>query len=44
MLLNEFQMQHERVEEQAKIISDQQNEIAALGTRLDALERAAANR
>jgi polyhydroxyalkanoate synthesis regulator phasin len=53
MLLNEFRKQHERVEEQAKTIEKQQNEIqalkarqgdyAALAARLDALEKEVEN-
>ena len=54
MLLNEFRKQHERVEEQAKIIAEQkkeiaalaarQNDYAALAARLDALEKASASK
>jgi hypothetical protein len=39
MLLNEFRKQHQVVEDQSKNIDLQQNEIAALNTRLDNLER-----
>jgi len=41
MLLNEFRKQHDRVEEQGRIIAEQQNAIAALTARLDAMEKAA---
>jgi hypothetical protein len=33
MLLNEFRKQHDRVEEQARIIAAQKDEIAALAAR-----------
>jgi hypothetical protein len=44
MLLNEFRKQHDCVEEQTRIIAEQKKEIAALAARLNALEKAAANR
>jgi hypothetical protein len=42
MLLNEFRKQHDRVEEQGRMIANQQNAIAVLTARLDAMEKAAA--
>jgi hypothetical protein len=44
MLLNEFRKQHDRVEQQARIIAEQKDEIAALAARLDVLEKVAANK
>jgi hypothetical protein len=44
MLLNEFRKQHDRVEEQTRIIAEQQNAIAALTARLGALEKASVNK